>query len=193
MQWEDCHSRLPISTSSPPRATIHVHPSCLQRNDIHLPMLNTQSIIQPSHHPSNHAIATLVASAATKIYIALAAAAITIFVHIARSFLEESEITSSLSLSSECLSPPRPLHAEEIIQRSYRQTFGALSTEILCSLDIDGKTCINSLLSEAMEISSLSSQSNNNMTSTTSTKSFPWWFITMLRDIKKNGSIHGAW
>ena len=127
-------------------------------------------------------------------YIALAAAAITIFVHIASSFLEESGMTGSPSLSSQILSSPRPsLHAEEIIQRSYRQTFGALSTEILCSLDIDGKTCINSLLSEVMEISSLSSQSNNNMTIASSTKSFPWWFITMLRDIKKNAGIHGAW
>mmetsp|Transcript_7790 Transcript_7790/g.13562 ORF Transcript_7790/g.13562 Transcript_7790/m.13562 type:complete len:394 (+) Transcript_7790:169-1350(+) len=127
-------------------------------------------------------------------YIALAVAAITIFVHIAHSSLGESGMTSSPSLSSQILISPRPsLHAEEIIQRSYRQTFGALSTEILCSLDIDGKTCINSLLAEAMEISSLTSQSNNNTTSMSSTKSFPWWFITMLRDIKKKGSIHGAW
>ena len=127
-------------------------------------------------------------------YIALAAATITIIIHIARTFPEESGMTSSPSLSSETLISPIPfLHAEEIIQRSYRQTFGALSTEILCSLDIDGKTCINSLLSEVMEISSLSSQSNNNMTIASSTKSFPWWFITMLRDIKKNAGIHGAW
>lgn len=96
---------------------------------------------------------------------------------------------------------PRLLNAEEIIQRSYRNTFGALSTDRLCSPDVGAIKCVNSILSEAMELSSSSSSSSqqNNTTATTSsttsssTKSFPWWFITMLRDVKGKSGINGGW
>ena len=63
------------------------------------------------------------------------------------------------------------LTADEIVHKSYIQTFRALSLEESCSLDVDGKTCIESLLAEAMN---------------STTKSFPWWFITLLRDIPQH-------
>ena len=63
------------------------------------------------------------------------------------------------------------LTADEIVHKSYKQTFRALSIEETCSLDVDGKTCIESLLAEAMN---------------STTKSFPWWFITLLRDIPQH-------
>ena len=58
--------------------------------------------------------------------------------------------------------------ADDIVHQSYTQTFRALSLEETCNLNVDGKTCIESLLTEAMN---------------STTKSFPWWFITLLRDI----------
>ena len=78
------------------------------------------------------------------------------------------------------------LNAKEIVQRSYKNTFGALPIDTLCSLEvqydngvpwlIDGQTCINSLLTETMNISSSEHSSSH---------SFPWWYITMLRDNNK--------
>ena len=64
--------------------------------------------------------------------------------------------------------PIRMLTADEIVHKSYKQTFRALSLEETCSLDVDGKTCIESLLAEAMN------------------STFPWWFITLLRDIPQH-------
>jgi len=109
--------------------------------------------------------------------------------------------SSSSSSSSEIIrSATKPLlQAEDIIRRSYRRTFGALSTETACTLDVDGRTCINSLLSEVRELSSSSSQTSQNngeaasTIATTTTTSFPWWFVTMLRDIKAQPGIHGLW
>ena len=67
--------------------------------------------------------------------------------------------------------PIRMLTADNIVHKSYIKTFRALSLEETCSLDVDGKTCIESLLAEAMN---------------STTKSFPWWFITLLRDIPQH-------
>ena len=74
---------------------------------------------------------------------------------------------------------PRLLNANEIVQRSYRNTFGSLSTETSCRPGNDAKTCITHLRSEA------------NRKSETNAKSFPWWFMTMLRDAR--GPMMGFW
>lgn len=84
------------------------------------------------------------------------------------------------------------MRAEDIVHRSYMQTFGALSTDTLCSPDVDGRTCVGSLLSEAAEISSFLSKTDN-ATLTRAAKPFPWWFITMLRDMKGRSPVHGPW
>jgi len=64
---------------------------------------------------------------------------------------------------------PRMLNAEEIIQQSYMNTFGVLSIEKLCSIDVDSKTCYQALLLEA-------TKENRTIT-------VPWWLITLLRDV----------
>jgi len=56
--------------------------------------------------------------------------------------------------------------------------------EKLCPLGVDGKTCIKSLLEEARQVAN---------SSTTPGNSFPWWFITMMRDIHAFPPVHGAW
>ena len=94
---------------------------------------------------------------------------------------EETSIPSHSSLDDRVV-VPRLLNADEIIQRSYERTFGALSTEISCNTTISGRTCIESLLSEAMQISSRPNSTHN----------FPWWFITMLRDIPIQYAL-GPW
>ncbi|KAL7552632.1 hypothetical protein ACHAWF_015859 [Thalassiosira exigua] len=125
----------------------------------------------------------------------LAAAAIPIIIHIARlmrptsSSLEGLEGLNPPLLPTDETSAPGLWSAEDVIRRSYNQTFGALSTESLCTPSVNGETCISSLLSEAMNISSSQSQPKEEG----STRSFPWWFITMLRDIKKISTVHGSW
>lgn len=107
----------------------------------------------------------------------------------------------STSFGSDSYVLYRPLEADGIIQRAYQQTFGALSINRLCSPDISGRACIDSLLSETEELSaSWDEQQIMNLTSTTlftpatTTNSFPWWFITMLRDINAKGSgMHAGW
>ena len=64
---------------------------------------------------------------------------------------------------------PRMLNAEEIIQQSYMNTFGVLSIDKICSIDVDSKTCYQALLLEATKV---------NRTTTV-----PWWLITLLRDV----------
>ena len=87
------------------------------------------------------------------------------------SYYSSSSYDSPKSTYHQSERPIRMLTADEIVHKSYIQTFRALSLDETCSLDVDGKTCIESLLAEAMN---------------STTKSFPWWFITLLRDIPQH-------
>ena len=144
----------------------------------------------PRHHDHDHHWPR------RKYITVLAVAAIPVFVHIVRSRLPTrvhySPTPSSLAVRVRSSQSSLFFDAEEITQRSYSETFGALSEETSCSSNISVRACIEGLLSEAMMLSLLPSQPQTNVT-TLRGKSFPWWFITMLRDIIGKSGVDGGW
>ena len=56
----------------------------------------------------------------------------------------------------------------------------------------EGASCSSNIIRRACMLSSLPSQPQTNVTTLRGT-SFPWWFITMLRDILDKSGAHGGW
>ena len=132
-------------------------------------------------------------------YVVVAVASIALLYHVGRSRTTTTPRPPSVSTeTSSSYALPPPIHttttmrAEDIVRRSYRRTFGALSMDELCGPDVGGRGCIASLLLEATETSS-SSDGTNETSSSAKAKSFPWWFVTMLRDLKAQPAVHGSW
>lgn len=104
--------------------------------------------------------------------------------------------TPSSSPSSKHLSSSMTIsNAHEIIRRSYDATFGALSLETSCPPNVRHIDCRDRLLAEVRQLSHLTTDKadysryvGNNQTKRT--MSFPWWFITMLRDAPVRASWH---
>ena len=89
--------------------------------------------------------------------------------------------------------------AYDIVRRSYASTFGALasrkSIERSCDASASFALCVKSMLDEVKSLSSSSSSSTTEGAvvaegASTSSMSFPWWFVTMLRDAPVRASWH---
>lgn len=107
-----------------------------------------------------------------------------------------SSITSSSS-SMHSSSLMKISNADEIMRRSYDATFGALSLETLCPPNVRHIDCRDRLLTEVRQLSHLTTDKANDNSSGNGgndqkkrTMSFPWWFITMLRDAPVRASWH---
>ena len=106
-----------------------------------------------------------------------------------------SGATSSARAGAPPLPPPRT--AEEIVRRSYRRTFGALPTDARCGPGVAGAACVDALLAEVMARAPPASDAEVGAAAPPSpgkaSSSFPWWFVTLLRDLQRTTSVHGRW
>lgn len=107
-----------------------------------------------------------------------------------------SSIASSSSSLMHSSSSMKISSANEIIRRSYDATFGALSLKTLCPPNVRHIDCRDRLLTEVRQLSHLTTNDDNSSSNGRNkqmkkrTMSFPWWFITMLRDAPVRASWH---